>query len=155
MASPRKKRRLNDATLPKRENISEALRNEGFHYSTVLRANTSCVNALAISRGEGRYLASGGDDLCIRLWDLSQDLTSVKPCATLLGPRGNIFDLSWSSDNRYLLVSGVDGRVYKYDLETGSSSAIKVDDGSPTEEVCMWEGDALAGPASECLTYER
>ena len=154
MASPRKKRRLNDARGPTRETISEALRNEGFHYSTILRAHTSCVNALAISRGEGRYLASGGDDLCIRLWDLSQDLTSVKPCATFLGPRGNIFDLSWSSDNSYLLASGVDGRVYKYNLETGSSSAIKVDDGSPTEEVCMWEGDALAGPASECLTEE-
>lgn len=154
MSSSRKKRRLNDATVSTRESIAEALRNEGFHYSTVLRAHTSCVNALAISRAEGRYLASGGDDLCIRLWDLTQDLNSVKPCATFLGPRGNIFDLSWSSDNSYLLASGVDGRVYKYDLETGSSSAIKIDNGLPTEELCMWEGDALAGPASECLAQE-
>ncbi|KAG6872016.1 hypothetical protein C0995_013894 [Termitomyces sp. Mi166 len=62
-----------------------------------LAAHTSCVNALAFSSGEGRFLASGGDDFRIYLWDFHQEDVTT-PIYTLHGPK----------DGRILLH---DGRV--------------------------------------------
>ncbi|KAJ7643764.1 WD40 repeat-like protein [Roridomyces roridus] len=95
------------------------LLNLGFPYSCTLRAHHSCVNALAFSSGDGRFLASGGDDLAIHLWDLHEQNAGVRtPSSSFHGPRQNIFVLSFSAQNRFLYSGGVDDTVLKYDLTT-------------------------------------
>ncbi|KAF5380662.1 hypothetical protein D9757_007048 [Collybiopsis confluens] len=59
---------------------------QGFLYSTKLNAHSSCINALVLSKASARFLASGGDDLRIQLWDFHQE-DVVAPCHTFVGPR--------------------------------------------------------------------
>ncbi|KAJ7439203.1 WD40 repeat-like protein [Mycena latifolia] len=92
----------------------EALLEHGFPYSRKLAAHTSCVNALAFSSLDGRFLASGGDDLNIHLWDLHEEQVDT-PCCSFRGPRKNIFVLSFSANNRYILSGGTDDIVLKFD----------------------------------------
>ncbi|KAJ7741331.1 WD40 repeat-like protein [Mycena metata] len=80
----------------------EALLDRGFPYSRKLNAHISCVNALAFSSLDGRFLASGGDDLSIHLWDLHEE-------------QRNIFVLSFSANNRFLFSGGADQIVLKFD----------------------------------------
>ncbi|KAF8895628.1 WD40-repeat-containing domain protein [Infundibulicybe gibba] len=87
----------------------------GFPYSSKLTAHTSCVNALTFSSGDGRFLASGGDDLNILLWDFHQDDVKT-PSYCFHGPRGNVFTLAFSAHNRFLLSGGTDETVLKYDI---------------------------------------
>ncbi|KAF7364852.1 WD40 repeat-like protein [Mycena venus] len=92
----------------------ETLLERGFPYSRKLTAHISCVNALAFSSVDGRFLASGGDDLDIHLWDLHEERVRT-PCCTLQGPRRNIFVLSFSAHNRFLFSGGADDVVLKFD----------------------------------------
>ncbi|KAJ7256817.1 WD40-repeat-containing domain protein [Mycena haematopus] len=94
----------------------ESLLERGFPYSRKLNAHTSCVNALAFSSLDGRFLASGGDDLDIHLWDLHEEHVS-KPRCTFQGPLANIFVLSFSAHNRFIFSGGADCMVLKYNLE--------------------------------------
>ncbi|KIK69772.1 hypothetical protein GYMLUDRAFT_523222 [Collybiopsis luxurians FD-317 M1] len=98
-----------------------SLFDQGFLYSTKLRAHTSCINALAFSSKGGRFLASGGDDLRIHLWDFHQE-DVVVPSDTLIGPRNNIFCLEFSCSNQYLFAGGTDDTVHKYDISWPESS---------------------------------
>ncbi|KAJ7274164.1 WD40 repeat-like protein [Mycena rebaudengoi] len=98
----------------------EALLEEGFPYSKKLTTHTSCVNALAFSSGDGRFLASGGDDLNIHMWDLHENESHTpsglrSPSSSFSGPRGNIFVLSFSAHNRFLFSGGTDDTVLKFD----------------------------------------
>ncbi|KAJ6584005.1 WD40 repeat-like protein [Mycena vulgaris] len=97
-----------------RKNAVEALLEHGFPYSRKLAAHTSCVNALAFSSLDGRFLVSGGDDLDIHLWDLHEEQVST-PCCSFQGPQRNIFVLSFSANNRYILSGGTDEIVLKFD----------------------------------------
>ncbi|KAJ7160099.1 WD40 repeat-like protein [Mycena filopes] len=92
----------------------EALLDRGFPYSRKLSAHASCVNALAFSSLDGRFLASGGDDLNIHLWDLHEEQVST-PCCSFRGPRRNIFVLSFSAHNRFIFSGGADDIVLKFD----------------------------------------
>ncbi|KAJ7022762.1 WD40 repeat-like protein [Mycena alexandri] len=92
----------------------EALLDRGFPYSRKLNAHISCVNALAFSSLDGRFLASGGDDLSIHLWDLHEEQVCT-PCCSFRGPRRNIFVLSFSANNRFLFSGGADEIVLKFD----------------------------------------
>ncbi|KAF9262873.1 WD40 repeat-like protein [Marasmius fiardii PR-910] len=94
---------------------SQSIFDHGFPYSYKLSSHVSCVNALAFSRNDGRFLASGGDDLNIQLWDFHQENVTT-PCHTFVGPLQNIFCLDFSSSNRFLLAGGVDFQVYQYDI---------------------------------------
>ncbi|KAJ3969032.1 WD40 repeat-like protein [Lentinula raphanica] len=92
--------------------------------SRKLRAHSSCINALALSSNGGRFLASGGDDLEIHLWDFHQD-DLVQPSHTYIGPRSNIFCLEFSQSNKFLFAGGTDAIVHQYDvsqLERGTLS---------------------------------
>ena len=50
-----------------------------------LTAHKSCVNYLAFSRHDGRWLASAGDDFCVQLWDFSQEDVK-RPAYAFTGP---------------------------------------------------------------------
>ncbi|KAF9464101.1 WD40 repeat-like protein [Collybia nuda] len=98
-----------------REDAVRALLENSFPYSKKLSGHSSCVNALAFSTGDGRFLASGGDDMQIQIWDFHQDNVNVPSCS-FRGPRGNIFSLEFSATNRYLYSGGTDETVLKYDI---------------------------------------
>ncbi|KAJ3534353.1 hypothetical protein NMY22_g6964 [Coprinellus aureogranulatus] len=110
-----------------------------------LSSHTSCVNALAFSSGDGQFLASGGDDLRVKLWDFHQD--DVKsPSHELVGPVVSSPDLSGrrelSPDPRAIYspspfqriidiytrmrldVGGVCESVFRYDTSTLASSVV-------------------------------
>lgn len=96
---------------------------------TAHRAHHSCVNALALSPGSARFLASAGDDHRVLLWDsASPDLDphtglAPDPVASYTGalvgpalsghhpviatdsttPQSNIFTIAFSADGRKLL----------------------------------------------------
>ncbi|KIK01883.1 hypothetical protein K443DRAFT_6548 [Laccaria amethystina LaAM-08-1] len=99
--------------MRRRDVLDPILRN-GFPYSRRLSAHNYCVNALAFSSGEGRFLASGGDDPHINLWDFHQE--DVKsPFRSFVGPSGNVLSLAFSATNRFLFSGGTDKTVLKYD----------------------------------------
>ncbi|KAJ1023212.1 hypothetical protein NDA16_003365 [Ustilago loliicola] len=83
----------------------------------------SCVNALAFSRDQGRYLASGGDDCQIHIRDMFVNLSSEQervPLVILHGHRSNIFSLSWAAQDKYLFSTGNGGQILYYDVEHSS-----------------------------------
>ncbi|KAJ7617516.1 WD40 repeat-like protein [Mycena polygramma] len=92
----------------------ESLLEHGFPYSRTLHAHASCVNALAFSSLDGRFLASGGDDLIVHLWDLHEERVRT-PCSSFSGPLANIFVLSFSAHNRFIFSGGADEIVLKFD----------------------------------------
>ncbi|KAF8073953.1 WD40 repeat-like protein [Lyophyllum atratum] len=103
-----------------REETMKTVLANGFPYSSKLSTHTSCVNALAFSSGDGQFLASGGDDFQISIWDFHQE-DATTPVASLSGPRGNVFTLAFSAKNRYLYSGGTDETVLKYDISTFDS----------------------------------
>lgn len=62
----------------------------GFGYNTPLKSHHGCVNALAFSRGNGQWLASGGDDKRVHLWNTFGEMTTAQPRATYKGARVRI-----------------------------------------------------------------
>ncbi|KAJ9474262.1 WD_REPEATS_REGION domain-containing protein [Pseudozyma hubeiensis] len=91
-----------------------------FRYRESFAGHTSCVNALAISRGQGRWLASGGDDQKIHVRDLFVDLRhrgQTMPLLVLKGHQSNIFSLDWSAENKCLFSTGNDSQILYYDVE--------------------------------------
>ena len=62
-----------------------------------LRAHHSCVNALALSN-DGRWLASGGDDLRVLLHDV--DALGDGPKGASGGAQSNIFGIAFTCDDR-------------------------------------------------------
>ncbi|CDR98804.1 hypothetical protein [Sporisorium scitamineum] len=91
-----------------------------FLYRRSLTGHTSCVNALAFSRGQGRWLASAGDDTEIHIRDMFVDLRNeaqTVPLLILKGHESNIFSLDWSAQNQYLFSTGNDSQILYYDVE--------------------------------------
>ncbi|KAG7445711.1 WD40 repeat-like protein [Guyanagaster necrorhizus] len=97
-----------------RNQILESIFYNGLPYSRKLSAHTSCVNYLAFSSNGARFLASGGDDLDIQIWDFHQDNIS-HPCHTCVGHTRNIFTMTFSASNKYLFSGGTDNMIHKFD----------------------------------------
>ncbi|KAK0243946.1 WD40 repeat-like protein [Armillaria nabsnona] len=97
-----------------RNQILESIFYRGLPYSRKLSVHTSCVNYLAFSSNGARFLASGGDDLDIHIWDFHQDDIS-HPRHTCIGHTRNIFTLAFSASNKYLFSGGTDNKIHKFD----------------------------------------
>ncbi|KAE9408863.1 WD40 repeat-like protein [Gymnopus androsaceus JB14] len=112
-------------------NLNDVLLQYLISISRKLRAHTSCINALAFSSDTGgRFLASGGDDLQIHLWDFHQE-DVTEPCHTFIGPRSNIFSLEFSRSNHYLFAGGTDTMVHQFDVSRLDSGTLTRNDNLP------------------------
>jgi len=97
----------------------------------LLDNHSGCVNCLRWSNS-GRYLASGADDKCIMIWQLGRGFGSStvfgsggtivniehwRCVHSLRGHTGDILDIAWSPDDRYLASGSVDNTVIIWNAE--------------------------------------
>ncbi|KAA1113130.1 hypothetical protein PGT21_022203 [Puccinia graminis f. sp. tritici] len=109
-----------DITQPRARKLAEP----SYPYSFDLPGHHGCVNAICFSRAEqGRWLASGGDDKRVILWDIFSDFDQIAPVASFDGPAANIFSIDFSADGRRLVASGLDSRIFVYDPNRPSAPA--------------------------------
>ncbi|KAJ3243761.1 hypothetical protein HDU78_011828 [Chytriomyces hyalinus] len=108
--------------LQQRDILARAIRSNGdasFPHSRSLKAHTGCVNAIAFD-GTGQYLASGGDDCVVLIWDTHRSYKE-SPVARFKGHLSNIFSIAFTSNNEFLYSGANDGLLLKYDMNQGVS----------------------------------
>jgi len=94
-------------------------------YSKDLKAHFGCVNALAFSKN-GKFLASGGDDRRILIWDMAKTLCDSKNRNKTLDGRheSNVFCIDFNCKLEKVISGGNDEKVLVHDLETGKTQDI-------------------------------
>ncbi|KAG0143602.1 hypothetical protein CROQUDRAFT_661046 [Cronartium quercuum f. sp. fusiforme G11] len=119
----RHSRDLNQTTssnLPHDLNQADSL---DYPYSFDLSSHQGCVNAICFSNSsQGRWLATAGDDTIVLLWDLFGDFDQITPVAAYDGPEANIFSVDFTIDGNRILATGLDSRIYVWDLERSGRS---------------------------------
>ncbi|GAA6048581.1 hypothetical protein JCM3770_002039 [Rhodotorula araucariae] len=120
---------------------------------TALAAHHSCVNALALSRPDPRWLATGGDDTRLLLWDthhIDHDHSGLAPDpqACYRGARSNIFSIAFSCDGARIFSAGNDAAILSHDLEASSSTfphPLGDSEGVPPVDVWLDHDDSVMG----------
>ncbi len=89
-----------------------------------LTGHTQEVHAVAFAPN-GKWVASGGGDSTIRLWDVQRGAVHK----TLTGHSGTVWAVSFSPDGKTLASGGADGTARLWDLRTGEilHSLLKLD----------------------------
>ncbi|GAA6060795.1 hypothetical protein JCM10212_005444 [Sporobolomyces blumeae] len=108
-----------------RQSVLASVFSTPFQHHAAYRGHHGCVNALALSPGEGRWLASGGDDTRVILFDaLADDVAGgmPEPVAWYGGATSNIFAVDFTCDGTKVISAGNDASIICHDLETGSST---------------------------------
>lgn len=90
--------------------------------------HVNCVNCVRWSP-DGKYLASGGDDKVIMIWQIAHHGSAAanaftgssnaeiwRCAATLRGHSGDILDLSWSPTNNWLASCSVDNTIIVWNV---------------------------------------
>lgn len=70
--------------------------------------------AVAYSR-DGRYIATGGRDTHLRIWDAG----TAQLLKTIPAHNGQVYSLAWLPDNKSIASAGYDGRVRFWNASTG------------------------------------
>ena len=73
-----------------------------------LRRNQGEVNSIRFDRIETKYLASGGDDGLLVLWDINKE----DPIAKLSGHSRGIHMVRWSPKGTILATAGLDSQIF-------------------------------------------
>ena len=95
-----------------------------------LTEHAEYVRALEFS-GDGSYLASGGSDRTVRIWNTS-DGSLV---ATCLGHTGSVTSLAFSRSGRTLASASRDGTIQLWDVASGESKTMLVGHTGPVHWV--------------------
>lgn len=91
-------------------------------YRKDLRGHYGCVNAIEFSNDGGRWIASGGDDRRILLWDVEKALDSKGSPAVMRGQHhSNIFCLAFDNSNTKIFSGGNDEQVIVHDVQSGET----------------------------------
>ncbi|GAA5967718.1 hypothetical protein JCM3765_000009 [Sporobolomyces pararoseus] len=141
----------NPSTLPstRHRNFLSSCYTSPFSEHSAYKAHHSCVNALAISPGEGRWLASGGDDKRVIVHEAlanDEEGTLGEPRAWYKGAQSNIFAIDFDSSGRKLYSAGNDAVIICHDLETSATSATLESPGGPSD-VWIDNDDSVHGLA--------
>ncbi|GAA5926628.1 WD40 repeat domain-containing protein [Sporobolomyces koalae] len=119
-----------------------------FDSHAVYDAHHSCVNALAISPGAGRWLASGGDDQRILIHDAfatSDEGVLAGPKAWYRGAQSNVFSVDFDCTSTKVYSAGNDAAILCHDLEAASATTL-VSPAGPTQ-VWVDNDDSIHGIA--------
>ncbi|GAA5834177.1 hypothetical protein JCM3766R1_004481 [Sporobolomyces carnicolor] len=158
------KKRLFDSTdlllstpgTSQRRNFLASVWSSPFLEHSAYTVHHSCVNALAISRGEGRWLASGGDDKRVILNEAlanDDEGTLGEPRASYTGAQSNIFAIDFDSDCRKVYSTGNDAVILCHDLETSAESTSSQSRGP--SDIWIDNDDSVHGlachPTNPCL----
>src|ERR1700681_1108863 len=76
----------------------------------VQTGHSATVNALALSH-DGKWLASGGEDHSVRVWDLA----SGREIRTLREHPEPVTAVAWSPDDTWVASGGYDGKIRLWD----------------------------------------
>ncbi|OJA17775.1 hypothetical protein AZE42_04874 [Rhizopogon vesiculosus] len=137
-----------------RQDVLGRLYTDGFPYSRKLQAHKSCVNYLAFSRHDGRWLASAGDDLCVQLWDFSSEDVQRPSYAFTGSAEGNVLALDFSATNQYLYSGGTDNVILKYDMSTTSGVGSSSSSSSSSSFIGQYKDHDDSVRALTCHPYE-
>lgn len=87
-----------------------------------MKGHFGCVNALCISPLTGNFLASGGDDNRILIWNVHAE-TNRKYEQEFKGHSANIYSTLFLHDEHKIISCGLDQQVMLYDLGAGYNFA--------------------------------
>eukprot|EP00993_Chasmostoma_nieuportense_P006981 NODE_766_length_1887_cov_20.698295_g713_i0.p1 GENE.NODE_766_length_1887_cov_20.698295_g713_i0~~NODE_766_length_1887_cov_20.698295_g713_i0.p1 ORF type:complete len:620 (+),score=135.06 NODE_766_length_1887_cov_20.698295_g713_i0:28-1860(+) len=91
----------------------------GLPYRRRLLGHHSCVNAIALSHCDARYLVSGSDDQRLAVWDMYDSNPNQKPLQYMHGHSGIILNAVWDMFNTHTLSCGTDETILRMNVETG------------------------------------
>jgi len=113
-------REYNDSLNIQKRILNSRLNSANSLHSKNLLAHFGCVNAIEFSNG-GEYLASGGDDRRVLLWNVEESLEGAgRPTAMRAQHISNIFCLGYDSKNSKVFSAGNDDQVIVHDTLTGN-----------------------------------
>ncbi|KAJ3216931.1 hypothetical protein HDU67_008750 [Dinochytrium kinnereticum] len=92
------------------------VRTSKLDYMRELKAHYGCVNALAFS-GDGRFLASGGDDTRVLIWPILELDDRLAPTGCYTGHDSNIFCVGFGSDPNTFYSCGNDGLLIRHRID--------------------------------------
>ncbi|CAF1285891.1 unnamed protein product [Adineta steineri] len=107
-------------------NRSKYLQNRFDSYSKLYcqdgKGHSGCVNALDFS-SDGLFLASGGDDKRVLIWNMGETLfnqTNYSPIVLNATHLSNIFSIKFDNQNKRIISAGNDEQILVHDIEKQS-----------------------------------
>ena len=138
--------------------LADTIATSGFKFLHEAKGHRSCVNALAFSRDDGQWMASGGDDLRVIVRDLfdydevpaGSEASCYRTTQRLFGHFSNIFSISWSAGNSHIVSGAGDSQVLIYDLGVSDQP---ISSRNPTRRTPSLSVDDHTGSICEVSTH--